>query len=100
MLAQGVNCLAFESASLKASSASIVAANKKGVPVVQFNGKADGGQWVTFVGSEQPDSGAQLGVWLAGLHKQLGKPPLKGIYLRGVAGPMNDLAAHDGLKHS
>src|SRR2546422_9053365 len=63
MLGEGVNGLAFRAASLKASSAAIVAANKKGVPVVQFNGKADGGQWVTFVGSEQPDSGAQLGVW-------------------------------------
>ena len=99
MLAQGVNCLAFEAASLKASSASIVAAIKKGVPVVQFNGKAEGGQWVTFVGSEQPDSGAQLGVWLAGLYKQLGKPQLKGIYLRGVAGQITDIARNDGLKN-
>ena len=99
MLAQGVNCLAFEAASLKASSASIVAANKKGVPVVQFNGKAEGGQWVTFIGSEQPDSGAQLGVWLTGLYKQLGKPQLKGIYLRGVAGQITDIARNDGLKN-
>jgi ABC-type sugar transport system substrate-binding protein len=99
MLAQGVNCLAFEAASLKASSASIVAANKKGVPVVQFNGKAEGGEWVTFVGSEQPDSGAQLGVYLSGLYKKLGKPKLRGVYLRGVAGQITDIARNDGLKN-
>src|SRR6266436_4862636 len=74
MLAKGINCLAFEAASLKASVASIEAANKKGVPVVQFNGKAAGGDYVTFVGSEQPDSGAQLGAYVIGLYKQLGKP--------------------------
>jgi ABC-type sugar transport system substrate-binding protein len=99
MLAKGVDCLAFEAASLKASSASIVAANKKNVPVVQFNGKAEGGNWVTFVGSEQPDSGAQLGVYLAQLYKQLGKPKLRGIYLRGVAGQVTDIARNDGLKN-
>src|SRR5580698_3903358 len=42
MLTKGINCLAFEAASLEASVASINAANKKGVPVVQFNGKAGG----------------------------------------------------------
>ncbi len=99
MLAQGVNCLAFEAASLKASSASIIAANKKGVPVVQFNGKAEGGEWVTFVGSEQPESGGQLGVYLSGLYKKLGKPKLRGIYLRGVAGQITDIARNDGLKN-
>ncbi len=99
MLAKGVDCLAFEAASLKASSASIVAANKKNVPVVQFNGKAEGGNWVTFVGSEQPDSGAQLGVYLTQLYKQLGKPKLRGIYLRGVAGQVTDIARNDGLKN-
>lgn len=99
MLAQGINCLAFEAASLKASSASIIAANKKQVPVVQFNGKAEGGEWVTFVGSEQPESGAQLGVYLTGLYKKLGKPKLRGIYLRGVAGQITDIARNDGLKN-
>jgi len=99
MLSQGINCLAFEAASLKASSASIVAANKKNVPVVQFNGKAEGGEYVTFVGSEQPDSGAQLGVYLTQLYKQLGKPKLRGIYLRGVAGQITDIARNDGLKN-
>ena len=53
MLSKGINCLAFEAASLDASVASIVAANKKGVPVVQFNGKASGGDYVTFIGSAQ-----------------------------------------------
>src|SRR5207245_2601087 len=99
MLAKGIDCLAFEAASLKASSASIAAANKKTVPVVQFNGKAEGGAYVTFVGSEQPDSGAQLGVYLTQLYKTLGKPKLRGIYLRGVAGQITDIARNDGLKN-
>src|SRR5712692_588181 len=63
MLSKGIDCLAFEAASLKASAASIAAANKKNISVVQFNGKAEGGSYITFVGSEQPDSGAQLGVY-------------------------------------
>src|SRR5438445_10992140 len=99
MLAKGVDCLAFEAASLKASVASIEAANKKNVPVVQFNGKAEGGAYVTFVGSEQPESGAQLGVYLIQLYKTLGKPKLRGIYLRGVAGQITDIARNDGLKN-
>ncbi len=99
MLSKGIDCLAFEAASLKASQASIEAANRKSVPVVQFNGKAEGGTYVTFVGSEQPESGAQLGVYLAGLYKELGKPSLKGIYLRGVAGQITDIARNDGLKN-
>ncbi|KRT76142.1 MAG: putative sugar ABC transporter, substrate-binding protein [Armatimonadetes bacterium CSP1-3] len=99
MLAQRINCLSFEATSLKASSASIIAANKKGVPVVQFNGKAEGGTWVTFVGSEQPESGVQLGVYLADLYKKLGKAKLRGIYLRGVAGQITDIARNDGLKN-
>src|SRR5262245_40460561 len=97
MMAKGIDCLAFEAASLKAAVASIDAATKKGVPVVQFNGKAAGGDYVTFVGSEQPDSGAQLGAYLIGLYQQLGKPTLKGIYLRGVAGQVTDIARNDGL---
>ena len=59
MLSKGIKCLAFEAASLDASVASIDAANKKGVPVVQFNGKASGGDYVTFVGSAQTDSGVE-----------------------------------------
>ena len=98
MLTQGIDCLAFEAASLDASVASITAANKKNVPVVQFNGKANGGQYVTFVGSEQPDSGKLLGVYLADLYKKLGKPTLRGIYLRGVAGQITDIARNKGLK--
>src|SRR5271165_3052437 len=84
MLSKGLNCLAFEAASLDASVASIDAANKKGVPVVQFNGKASGGDYVTFVGSAQTDSGAKLGQFLEALYKKLGKPQLRGVYLRGV----------------
>ena len=99
MLAKGVNCLAFEAASLKASVASIDAANKKGIPVVQFNGKAEGGDYVSFVGSEQTDSGAKLGAYLAGLYQQMGKPKLRGIYLRGVAGQVTDIARNDGVKN-
>jgi inositol transport system substrate-binding protein len=99
MLAKGINCLAFEAASLKASAASIDAANKKNIPVVQFNGKAEGGDYVSFVGSEQTDSGAKLGAYLAGLYQQMGKPMLRGIYLRGVAGQVTDIARNDGVKN-
>ena len=71
MLAKGIVCLAFEAASLDASVASIQAANKKGVPVVQFNGKASGGDYVTFVGSEQTARrrpvADRLGVSISGL---------------------------------
>ena len=99
MMSKGINCLAFEAASLEASVASINAANKKGVPVVQFNGKAGGGDYVTFVGSAQTDSGIKLGQFLEGLYKKLGKPKLRGIYLRGVAGQVTDIARNDGLKN-
>jgi ABC-type sugar transport system substrate-binding protein len=99
MLSKGVNCLAFEAASLEASVASIKAANAKSVPVVQFNGKAGGGDYVTFVGSEQTDSGVKLGQFLQGLYKKLGKDKLRGIYLRGVAGQVTDIARNDGLKN-
>ena len=70
MLSKGINCLAFEAASLDASVASINAANKKGVPVVQFNGKAGGGDYVSFVGSAQTDSGVKLGQFLEGVYKK------------------------------
>ncbi len=99
MMAKGISCLAFEAASLEASVASINAANKKGIPVVQFNGKAGGGDYVTFVGSAQTDSGVKLGTYLAGLYKSLGKPKLRGIYLRGVAGQVTDIARNDGMKN-
>jgi ABC-type sugar transport system substrate-binding protein len=99
MLSKGVKCLAFEAASLDASVASIQAANKKGIPVVQFNGKAGGGDYVTFVGSEQSDSGAKLGQYLTALYKQLGKDKLRGVYLRGVAGQVTDIARNDGMKN-
>ncbi|HMN87628.1 MAG TPA: sugar ABC transporter substrate-binding protein [Bauldia sp.] len=99
MLSKGISCLAFEAASLEASVASIDAAGKKGVPVVQFNGKAGGGDYVTFVGSAQTDSGVKLGQFLEGLYKKLGKEKLRGIYLRGVAGQVTDIARNDGLKN-
>jgi inositol transport system substrate-binding protein len=99
MLSKGIKCLAFEAASLDASVASIQAANKKGVPVVQFNGKAGGGDYVTFIGSEQTDSGAKLGQYLAALYKKLGKDKLRGVYLRGVAGQVTDIARNDGMKN-
>jgi ABC-type sugar transport system substrate-binding protein len=98
MMAKGINCLAFQAASLEASVASIDAANRKGVPVVQFSGKAGGGDYVTFVGSAQTDSGVMLGEFLEDLYKKLGKPKLRGIYLRGVRGQITDVARNDGLK--
>ena len=99
MMSKGIDCLAFEAASLEASVASIDAANKKNVPVVQFNGKAGGGDYVTFVGSAQTDSGVKLGQFLENLYKKLGKDKLTGIYLRGVAGQVTDIARNDGLKN-
>src|SRR5947207_9901002 len=74
MMSKGINCLAFEAASLEASIASIDAANKKGVPVVQFNGKAGGGDYVTFVGSAQTDSGVKLGQFLEGSKERTRSP--------------------------
>ncbi len=99
MLGKGIQCLDFVAVSLDASVAAIQAANKKGVPVVQYNGKANGGDYVTFVGSEQSDSGVKLGQFLEGLYKQLGKDKLRGIYLRGVAGQITDIARNDGMKN-
>jgi ABC-type sugar transport system substrate-binding protein len=99
MLSKGIDCLAFEAASLDASVASIKAANEKGVPVVQFNGKADGGDYITFVGSDQTDSGIKLGQFVESTYKALGKDTLRGIYLRGVAGQVTDIARNDGLKN-
>ena len=79
--------------------ASIQAANKKGVPVVQFNGKASGGDYVTFIGSAQTDSGVKLGQFLEGVYKKSGKDKLRGIYLRGVAGQITDIARNNGMKN-
>jgi len=99
MLGQKVDCLAFEAASLDASVASIEAANRAGIPVVQFNGKANGGDYVTFVGSNQIESGELLGSWLADFYKNSGKDKLRGIYLRGVPGQVTDIARNDGFKN-
>jgi inositol transport system substrate-binding protein len=98
MMAKGVNCLAVQPASLAASIASIDAANKKGVPVVEFNGKAGGGDYVTFVGSAQTESGVMLGEFLEDLYKKVGKPRLRGVYLRGLAGQITDIARDAGMK--
>jgi ribose transport system substrate-binding protein len=97
LLAQNIDLLLFEAASLEASVASIEAANKAGVPVVQFNGKAEGGDYITFVGSDQIESGLLLGQWLLDLYDKVGKDNLKGIYLRGVAGQITDIARSDGV---
>ena len=51
LLQQHIDLLLLEGASLKASVASIEAANKAKVPVVHFNILAEGGEYVTFVGS-------------------------------------------------
>ena len=51
LLQQNIDLLLFEGASLKASGASIEAANKANIPVVHFNILAEGGDYVTFVGS-------------------------------------------------
>jgi ABC-type sugar transport system substrate-binding protein len=98
LLGRGIDCLAFEAASLDASSASIEAANAAGVPVVQFNGRANGGHWLTFVGSQQQDAGDLLGGWLAELQRSSGDARTQGIYLRGVPGQVTDSARNEGFK--
>jgi ABC-type sugar transport system substrate-binding protein len=98
LLQQGIDALLFEATSLEASVASIEAANKAGVPVIQFNGKAEGGEYITFVGSNQIESGELLGKWLLMLYEKLGKEKLKGIYLRGVAGQITDIWRNKGVK--
>lgn len=98
MLAQNIDLLLFEAASLEASVASIEASNKAEVPVVQFNGLAKGGEYITFVGSNQIESGELLGEWLLQLYDQLGKDKLTGVYLRGVAGQITDIARSDGVQ--
>jgi ABC-type sugar transport system substrate-binding protein len=98
LLQQHIDLLLLEGASLKASVASIEAANKANVPVVHFNIRAEGGQYVTFVGSNQIDSGIAMGKAIIGLYKELGKPTLKGVYMRGIAGYITDEIRNQGVK--
>lgn len=97
LLQQRIQCLAFEATSLDGSVASIEAANRAGVPVVQFNGRANGGQSLSFIGSEQRESGDLLGAWLVEQLQRSGKPALRGLYLRGLAGQVTDLARSEAL---
>jgi ABC-type sugar transport system substrate-binding protein len=98
LLQQHIDLLLLEGASLKASVASIEAANKANVPVVHFNILAEGGHYVTFVGSNQIESGIDMGNQIVKLYKQLGKPKLKGIYMRGIAGYITDEIRNRGVK--
>src|ERR1700757_2902793 len=98
LLQQHIDLLLLEGASLKASVASIEAANKAKVPVVHFNILAEGGQYVTFVGSNQIDYGIIMGKQIAKLYKELGKPTLNGIYMRGIAGYITDEVRNQGVK--
>ena len=98
LLQQHIDLLLLEGASLKASVASIEAANKANVPVVHFNILAEGGHYVTFVGSDQIESGIDMGNQIVRLYKQLGKPKLKGIYMRGIAGYITDEIRNRGVK--
>lgn len=99
-----IDCLAFEAVTIDESKASIYASNLKGVPVIQFNGEADFngkanyGDWVTFVGSAQAESGDLLAQWLIRFQEQSGKDVVKGIYLRGVKGQVTDVARYDALE--
>ena len=98
LLQQHIDLLLLEGASLKASVASIEAANKANVPVVHFNILAEGGHYVTFVGSNQIESGIDMGNQIVKLYKQLGKPKLKGVYMRGIAGYITDEIRNKGVK--
>ena len=98
LLQQHIDLLLLEGASLKASVASIEAANKATVPVVHFNILAEGGNYVTFVGSNQIESGVDMGNEIVNLYKDLGKPKLKGIYMRGIAGYITDEIRNKGVK--
>ena len=89
-----------EGASLKASVASIEAANKANVPVVHFNILAEGGNYVTFVGSNQIESGIDMGNEIVKLYKEPAKPKLKGIYMRGIAGYITDEIRNKGVKET
>jgi ABC-type sugar transport system substrate-binding protein len=99
LLQQGIDLLLFEGASLKASGASIEAANKAGVPVVHFNIKAEGGEYVSFVGSNQIDSGVIMGKAIVKLQKQRNRV-LNGIYMRGIAGYITDEIRNQGVKET
>jgi ABC-type sugar transport system substrate-binding protein len=99
LLQQGIDLLLFEGASLKASGASIEAANKAGVPVVHFNIKAEGGEYVSFVGSNQIDSGVIMGKAIVKLQKQRNRA-LNGIYMRGIAGYITDEIRNQGVKET
>src|ERR1700731_2217474 len=98
LLQQHIDLLLLEGASLKASVASIEAANKAKVPVVHFNILAEGGEYVTFVGSNRIDSGITMGKKIVKLYKELGKPTLNGIYMRGIAGYITDEIRNQGVK--
>ncbi|HZP21640.1 MAG TPA: sugar ABC transporter substrate-binding protein [Bauldia sp.] len=98
LLQQHIDLLLLEGASLKASVASIEAANKANVPVVHFNILAEGGQYVTFVGSNQLESGQLMGKKIVELYKSAGKDKLKGIYMRGIAGYITDEVRNQGVK--
>ena len=98
LLQQHIDLLLLEGASLKASVASIEAANKANVPVVHFNILAEGGNYVTFVGSNQIESGVDMGNEIVKLYKDLGKPKLKAIYMRGIAGYITDEIRNKGVK--
>jgi ABC-type sugar transport system substrate-binding protein len=99
LLQQKIDLLLLEGASLKASVASIEAANKAGVPVVHFNIKAEGGQYVSFVGSNQIDSGVIMGKQIIKLYKEKNRP-LNGIYMRGIAGYITDEIRNQGVKQT
>ena len=98
LLQQHIDLLLLEGASLKASVASIEAANKAKVPVVHFDILAEGGHYVTFVGSNQLESGDLMGKKIVELYKAIGKPRLKGIYMRGIAGYITDEVRNQGVK--
>jgi len=100
LLHQNIDLLLLEGASLKASVASIEAANKANVPVVHFNILAEGGDYITFVGSNQIDSGIAMGKKIVSLYKELGKPTLNGLYMRGIAGYITDEIRNQGVKNT
>jgi ABC-type sugar transport system substrate-binding protein len=97
LLQQKIDLLLLEGASLEASVASIEAANKAGVPVVHFNIKAEGGEYVTFVGSNQIESGNIMGQQIVKLQKEKNRT-IKGIYMRGIAGYITDEIRARGVK--
>jgi ABC-type sugar transport system substrate-binding protein len=100
LLKKGIDLLLLQGASLKASVASIEAANKAGIPVVHFNIRAEGGKYVSFVGSEQIDSGYLMGKEVVKFYKKKGKEKLNGIYLHGPAGFIVDVWRNDGVKQT